>query len=92
MSHTRVVLIAAVLSFILGCLPEKVRKTEDIPRITKEQLRSLLSSQDVVVIDVRTQKQWSYSDRKILGAVYENPNDVLSWADKYPRDKTIILY
>jgi len=92
MSHTRVVILAAVLSCILSCLPEKVRKTEDVPRITKEQLRSILGSQDVVIIDVRTKNMWNYSDRKIPGAVYENPNDVESWADKYPKGKTLVLY
>jgi rhodanese-related sulfurtransferase len=92
MGHTRVMIVAAVLTFILGCLPEEVRKTEDVPRITKEQFRSILGSRDVVIIDVRTQNQWSYSDRKIPGAVYENPNDVGSWAHKYPKGKTLVLY
>jgi 3-mercaptopyruvate sulfurtransferase SseA len=92
MSHTRVIIAAAALTFILGCLHEQVRKTEDVPRITKEQFRSILGSRDVVIMDVRTQKQWSYSDRKIPGAVYENPDDVGSWADKYPKGKTLVLY
>jgi hypothetical protein len=64
----------------------------DAPMITKEQLRSMLGSPDVIVLDVLVQEQWEISDQKIPGALHENPGEVESWATKYPKDKTLVLY
>lgn len=64
----------------------------DAPRITKGQLRSMLGSPDVIVLDVLVQEQWEISDQKIPGALHENPEQVESWATKYPKDKTLVLY
>lgn len=61
----------------------------DVPRITKEELKSMLGNPDVVILDVRGRQA---SGRKIKGAVWEDPKDVDSWADKYPKDKTLVLY
>ena len=35
---------------------------KDVPRMTKEQLKEMLGSENVVVIDVRTGKDWKASD------------------------------
>jgi hypothetical protein len=35
---------------------------------------------------------WADSDLKIKGAVREDPKVFESWANKYPKDKTIVLY
>ncbi len=64
----------------------------DKERITKEELKPLLGSPDVVVIDVRTGDDYKSSPYKIHGAVRENPTDVPRWFKKYPMEKTIILY
>jgi hypothetical protein len=64
----------------------------DIPRITKEELRDKLADPDVVILDVRPEQQWKSSKLKIVGAIHENPAAVESWAGKYPKDKTIVLY
>ena len=61
-------------------------------RITKEELKPLLGSPDVIVIDVRTGDDHKSSPYKIQGAVRENPIDVPEWYKKYPMEKTIILY
>jgi hypothetical protein len=64
----------------------------DAPRMSIEELRSRLGDNDIVVIDVRTGRDWERSDSKIRGAVREDPRDVTSWARKYPREKTLVLY
>ena len=61
----------------------------DVPRITKEELKSMLGNPDVFIVDVRGRQA---SGRKIKGAVWEDSKDVESWADKYPKDKTLVLY
>lgn len=64
----------------------------DVQRISKEDLRSKLESGQVIVIDVRTKRDWDKSSFKIRGAVREDPADVASWSSKYPKDATIVLY
>jgi hypothetical protein len=84
---------AVVLSFIiLGVLAETACAAE-VPRMSTEELNALLSSPEVVIIDVRTGGDWDKSKEKIKGAVREDPNkNAKSWADKYSKDETIILY
>ena len=65
----------------------------EAPRITKEELKARMSEPDLVIIDVRTGRDWEKSDMKIKGAIRENPvKDAKSWADKYGKDKTLVLY
>jgi predicted sulfurtransferase len=64
----------------------------DAPRISKEALKSRLGDKDIVIIDVRTGNDWEKSDSKIIGAVREDPQDATSWAKKYSKEKTIVLY
>ena len=61
-------------------------------RMTKEQLKPKLGSKDLVVIDIRLDEQWRFSNRKIPGAVHENPAIPSEWMDKYPKDKTLVFY
>lgn len=62
------------------------------PTMTKEDLRALLGKPDLVVIDVRLEEQWKFSNRKIPGALHENPAVPDNWIAKLPRDKTIVFY
>ena len=64
----------------------------DVPTITKEELKAQLDSSDVIILDVRTGKDWKSSEFKIKGAMRANPNEFDSWAATYPKDKTLILY
>jgi len=61
-------------------------------RISKEELRGMLGSPGLVLIDVRTEKEWKKSDRKITGANWEDAEEYATWVDKYPKDKTLVLY
>ncbi len=64
----------------------------DVPKITKEELRAMIGSPDLIIIDVRIERDWNSSAQKIRGAVWEDFMDVDTWARKYPKDKTIVLY
>ncbi len=64
----------------------------DIPRITKDQLMEKLADPAVIILDVRPEQQWKSSKMKIVGAIHEDAMAVESWAGKYPKDKTIVLY
>ncbi len=65
---------------------------EEIPRVTKEELKGMLATPGVTLIDVRYEKNWEKSDTKIAGAVREHPNEIGSWVAKYDPEQTIVLY
>lgn len=66
--------------------------SEDVTRMTKDELRSLIDKADVIVVDVRTGRDWKSGEFKIHKAVREEPDQVASWANKYSKDKTLVLY
>jgi rhodanese-related sulfurtransferase len=84
--------IAALLIFFMVGLFPAIARSADAPRMTKEELKAMLDSPNLILIDVRTQRDWKESDLKIKGAVREDPGAVESWVNKYPKDKTLVFY
>ena len=62
-----------------------------VPKMDKDELKAMLGSENLVVLDVRLGKDWSSSEFKIKDAVRVDNGD-LSVADKYPKDSTFVLY
>jgi hypothetical protein len=77
---------------MLGWDAPAARAAADPPKMSIDELKGMLDSKDLVVLDVRAGKDWSSSELKIKGAVREDPKALDSWAGKYPKDKKIILY
>jgi hypothetical protein len=65
---------------------------ENVPAISVHQAKQLLNDSDVIIIDVRKYRNYWRSSKKILSAVRENPSKVDEWAQKYPKDKSLIFY
>ena len=90
--------LAAAIMVALVCLsagistPKDRDISGDAPRITMEELKSMLGDPNLVIIDSLVGDQWETVAQKLPGAVHEDPEDVDSWADKYPKDKTIVTY
>ena len=64
-----------------------------VGKMSKDELKAMLGKPELVLIDVRQAGDLAKSNLKIKGAVREDPKqDVKSWAAKYPRDNTIVLY
>jgi rhodanese-related sulfurtransferase len=83
--------LALILALPLGMT--EIVWGQEVPRITKEELKEMLDKPDVIVIDVRYGKDWTESKEKIPGAVREDPKKATkTWAGKYDKDKTIVLY
>jgi rhodanese-related sulfurtransferase len=87
----RLFIVASIIFFMVGILTV-FAKSAEAPRMPKEELKAMLGSPDLVILDVRYGKDWTDSDVKINGAVREDPKIFESWANKYPKDKTIVLY
>lgn len=78
-----------ILIVFIGCT---AIGAQDVPRISKDELKAKLGSPDVVLIDVRKESDWKESGEKITGAVRMDPATVDAWAATLPKDKEIILY
>ena len=91
MKHANIAVLTAFLALLLVGAGE-IKPQNKALRMPKEQLKPLLGSKDLVVIDIRLDEQWRFSNRKIPGAVHENPAVPSEWMDKYPKDKTIVFY
>ena len=84
----RLVLVTAMAALGAGV----ATAGDEAPRIGKEDVKARLGTADTSIIDVRAVGDWKESKLKIKGAVREDPNDVNSWASRYPKDRTLILY
>jgi len=85
-------LVILVLGLAIVSTLTPFAAADEAPRMTKEQLKALLDDPDVVILDVRTSRDWKGSEKKIKGAVRENPKRFKSWAHTYSKEKTLVLY
>ena len=92
MGRRSLMVLAVTFSLVGSGLLSSAVKAAEVARITKEELRAKLGDPDLVILDVRRGKDWSASDVKIKGAVRADPGDTAAWADKYPKEKTLVLY
>ncbi len=85
--------VSIALSLALAGCFQNMASDQKVPKITKEELKSLLDNPDLIVLDVRVSSEWKKSENKIKGAVREDPEKAIdSWADKFPKDKTLVFY
>lgn len=80
--------ISILLSCIILLLHSPVM-AQDVPTMTADELKSQL--EQVVILDVRTSRDWSDSDTKIKGA-FRIDNSDLSQISLYPEETTFVLY
>ena len=85
-------LIGMIFIFLGVGIFVKPTISADVPGMTKDELKALLGNPDLIILDVRRGSDWTSSDLKIKGALREEPNDIESWANKYSKDKILVLY
>ncbi len=88
----KLLFVAVLLIFFMSLPVTPFAQSGDVPRMTKEALRAVMGSPDSIIIDVRSPMDWANSDSKIKGAVREDPEAIQSWANKYPKNKTLVFY
>ncbi len=81
-----------ILSLMLLLAIPPISPATEVGIITKEELKAQLDNSDIVLLDVRTGKDWKSSEFKIKGAIRANPNDFDEWSGTYPKDKKFVLY
>jgi len=84
--------IAVLFLFFVAGMLTTFAESADVPRMTIDELMAVLASPDLIILDVRGPGDWKESDLRIKGAVREDPLAVETWAKKYQKDKTLVLY
>ncbi len=64
----------------------------DVPLMSKDELKAQLNSGNTVILDVRSGRDWSSSEFKIIGAVRAPGSDIATWSKNYKKDQTLVLY
>jgi len=90
MKRKRLIILVFSLMILLGC--KILSLSAEVPKMTKEALKAMLGNPDLIILDVRLGNEWNESDLKIRGAVREDPENIVSWANQYSKDKTLVLY
>ena len=90
MKNHKVIIIFSFLVMFLSVA--EIALTQDVQRMSKEELKAMIDDPDLVTIDVRSGRDWKSSESKIKAAVREDPSNVKSWADKYEKNKKYVLY
>ena len=87
-----VIKLSVALTLLSACSLNAL--SSSAPRITKEELKSMLGNAKLVIVDVRRTKDWNSSEYKIRGAVRGNPDPskVGAWASSYGRGDTFVVY
>jgi len=93
MTNGRLIMcVNVVLTMIILVIFTTTTIASEVTKISKEELKPILGNLDIIILDVDREGNWEDRNRKILGAVRENPKEIESWMTKYPKNKTLILY
>ena len=87
-----ILVILGMLGLIVLQGTAEAASTVAVPRMTKEQVKSMMGNPGFIVVDVRAPKDWDSSVSRIKGAMREDPSNIPAWADKYPKEKTLLFY
>jgi predicted sulfurtransferase len=66
--------------------------SENVPRMSVEDLNAMLDSPDLLILDVRTGQDWTGSEFQIKGAQRKDPRGFEGWVGQLPMGKRIVLY
>ena len=89
---TLTVLTVIVVAGLFLLAPFSMAIGKGVSLITKEELKPILNDEDLVIIDVRSGRDWQSSEFKIPGAVRGDPKIFSDWEMDYSKNQTLVLY
>jgi rhodanese-related sulfurtransferase len=60
--------------------------------IEPEDLKKLLKSEGVLLLDVRRKADYDADPRLIPGATWRNPEEVAAWSQELPQGRPVVVY
>jgi hypothetical protein len=85
-------LLPAIAVVLLSGILMSAGAAQEVGLMTKEALKKILTNADTVILDVRTGRDWGTSEFKIRGAHRADPGEFQTWASKFPKSDTLVLY
>lgn len=92
MQSIRKQLIGVLVMVLALTAAQNLWAAQEVPRISPEQLKTMLEEKDIVLIDVRPTAQWDQSEAKLPGAHHEEPFKADEWGRFYAKERTIVIY
>jgi len=81
-----------LLSIVLSLIITQGAFSQEVSKMAKDELKAMIDNPDLVILDVRSGRDWKSSESKIKNAVREEADKVATWAKKYDKNKTYVLY
>jgi len=81
-----------LLSIVLSLIITQGAFSQEVSKMAKDELKAMIDNPDLVILDVRSGRDWKSSESKIKNAVREEADKVATWAKKYDKDKIYVLY
>ena len=81
-----------ILAGIVSLLASSFVFAGDVTTMSKDELKARLGNDDLIILDVRTGRDWSSSEFKVQGAQRASSSDFNNWSASLPKDKTLVLY
>ena len=92
MKNKATIKVFLLMLMLLSLIVPQGIYAQEVPRMTKEELKTMIDNPELVIVDVRSGRDWISSESKIKNAVREEPRKADSWGDKYDKSKTLVLY
>lgn len=92
MNNNRLLPYAAFISGILLLAMSLTVNAASVQLMSTDELKSRLGDADLVVLDVRSGRDWISSDEKIAGSERVRLGGANQWVINYPKDKELVLY
>ena len=62
------------------------------PTLSPDELKKLLDSKNVTLLDVRRKADYEAEPSLIPGAAWRDPEQVESWSRELPKDRPVVVY
>jgi thiosulfate sulfurtransferase len=62
------------------------------PTVSPSELKQLLDSQSVTLVDVRRRADYEAEPSLIPGAAWRDPEQVESWSRELPKERPVVVY
>ncbi len=86
--------VILILTGIMGlmAMATPVLSAAEVAIMSIDELKDLLGSDTLTVLDVRKGRDWSSSEFKIQEARRADPQEFEQWSANLPKENTLVLY
>lgn len=91
-----VCIVPGLLLVACATSPDYVFRNDDRPtfdrQVSAADLRTEITSDALIILDVRLEEDYAADPELIPGALYRNPETISAWSSSLPKDAKIVVY